>query len=138
MALLAIPFLAASPAYADGPPNVNIDGVHKPLGTVNIILIFVLIPLALTAILMLIFLRPSTAPGAQRYRPGRGWDAKPAWFGIESRTELNRPALPPSPEGPLVGDVLEPGAVADPDPGRAGSDRRAPSPTGVGGARGSW
>lgn len=138
LALLAVPLLAGSSAYAGEPPNVNIDGVHEPLGTVNIILIFVVIPLALSAVLMLIFLRPSSAPGAQRYRPGRGWEAKPAWFGIESRADPSRPALPPAPGAPLVGDILEAGVDLDASPGRTAPMSRATDATGLGGARGSW
>lgn len=122
--------LAAAPAHAAGaPPRVDIDGVHQPLGAVNAILIFGGIPAALAAVLALIFLRPSSAPGAQRYRPGRGWDADPVWFGLDPQAGPNGPQaeLGPSAAGePLVGEVLG---------DQGGQPRRALE---SGGARGSW
>jgi hypothetical protein len=83
--LVGVSLLAASgTALADG---VNVDQIapSKPLGTVNAILIFGVAPVATLAILTLIFLRPGSAPGSQRYRPGRGWHAEPTWVGVPAR-----------------------------------------------------
>lgn len=84
--------LAGRPALAAGYDNV--DGAHRPLGLAAIILIFAVVPVGLTVLLTAIFLRPGSAPGATRYRPGRPWDAPPVWFGEPSQIDPQQAALP--------------------------------------------
>ena len=83
---LATCAVLASPAFAfaDG-VDVNEVSSSKPLGAVNAILIFAVAPIATLLVISAIFLRPGSATGSQRYRPGRGWHAEPEWVGVPER-----------------------------------------------------
>lgn len=132
LVLVAGAFLVAAPAAAfAAAPDVNgVHGHYTPLGAVNIILIFLVAPFALLVVLSLIFLRPGSAPGAQRYRPQRGWSAHPTWIGVPAREDHDAPAL----EGArhLQEEAgTAPGYGQEPPP-------RPHDASGPGGARGSW
>jgi|GEM_PF-4563812 len=106
----------------------------KPLGAVNSILIFGVGPVALLLILTAIFLRPGSAPGSQRYRPGRGWNADPTWIGVPAREHHSEHAL-------AGADTLE--AEADEfshreHPPQIEPDSSETSNPRHGGAHGSW
>jgi hypothetical protein len=83
---LATCAVVGSPAFAFAAgPGVNEISSSKPLGAVNAILIFAVAPIATLLLISAIFLRPGSAPGSQRYRPGRGWHAEPEWVGVPER-----------------------------------------------------
>lgn len=133
LSLLALP----ATAIAAGPPQVNEVRPGSSLGIVNGILIFGVIPIGVFGVLALIFLRPGSAPGAQRYRPGRGWNADPTWIGVPGRETTETPAL----EGAehLQADAY---AVTHADGPEESADVIAGTGVGAnrdqGGARGSW
>lgn len=115
-------------AFAAGPDVNGVDGHVAPLGTVNFILIFALLPLAVLGIITLIFMRPGS--GAQRYRPGRGWNAQPTWIGVPAREDHDAPAL----EGARALQQAA-GTAPDDELESASGARQDPN---AGGARGSW
>jgi hypothetical protein len=51
-----------------------------PTTLLETLLIFVGIPLLITAVIVLLVMVPSLAKGP-RYSPGQRWDAEPTWFG---------------------------------------------------------
>jgi len=123
------------PAFADS-VDVNQIAPSKPLGTVNAILIFGVAPVGTLVLISLIFLRPGSAPGSHRYRPGHGWHADPTWMGVPAREAHHEHAL----EG---ADVLEEEADefthAHPTPAVEPAGDEVPGSTRrQGGARGSW
>lgn len=95
--------LTAAPAFADDPlgPSEGADP-GKGLGTAGTLLVFVVLPLALVAVIAAVVWLPG-AVRANRYRPNRGWAASPVWF-----------AGPPDPVAAVqsaeVGDVVRGGA----------------------------
>lgn len=70
--MLAAPALAVVPDDGDDP--------GAALTPLEGILVYVVVPLALFALIALLVLAPSIARGP-RYRPGLGWFAAPVWFG---------------------------------------------------------
>jgi hypothetical protein len=127
---LAIIGAGSATAFAAGPAVDQPYGKSDSLGTVNSILIFAVIPLAVLGLMSLIFLRPGSSPGAQRYRPGRGWNANPTWVGVPAREDHDVPAL----EG---ADKLQQEAGLETDAPVEEPSVARQDPT-VGGARGSW
>lgn len=130
IAVLASPVMALA-------ASVDEDSPSKPLGAVNGILIFGVAPVATLAVITLIFLRPGSAPGSHRYRPGHGWHGEPTWIGVPAREHHDEHAL----EG---ADVLEAEAEefvhqehAAPEIEPAGNDDPSASRR-QGGAHGSW
>ncbi len=110
-------------------PDVN-GGGGTSLGTVNVLLIFVVAPVTVLLLIAAVYLRPGSAPGAQRYRPNRGWSAEPTWIGVPSREVHGSPAL----EG--AGVLRDQAALTAPEAEESTAVSSAdPS---VGGARGSW
>ena len=66
-----------------------------PMSTLEVLLIFVGIPLGLSLLIALLVMAPSVAKGP-RYRPGLAWWAEPEWFGgPPAVTSDDRPALGP-------------------------------------------
>ena len=97
--------LSAAPALAsDRNPTGPADGDDpgKSLGPGATILLFVVLPLAVAAVVAAIVWLPG-ALRSHRYRPARGWAAAPVWF-----------AGPPEPVAAVqsaeVGDVVRGGA----------------------------
>lgn len=74
--LLALPSAASASIGQIGDPH--------PLGIVNILLIFVGVPLLVTLVLAALCLRPHSSSGSSQYRPGRPWSYEPQWFGTEA------------------------------------------------------
>lgn len=117
----------------------DVNGVHGnagQLGVVAAIFIFGVAPVGLLILISLIFLRPGSAPGTQRYRPNRGWDAEPTWLGVPAREAHHVHALQGA-------DELEHGSAVRAEQAaqteRVGAEtpvaRHDPS---IGGARGHW
>lgn len=103
--LVALPSIASASIGQHGDPH--------PLGIVNVLLIFLGVPLLVTVVLAAIFLRPRKSSGSSKYRAGRAWDFEPTWFGTEA------------PVAEIAGGGSGAGAGPVASPGR-------------GGASGSW
>jgi hypothetical protein len=72
--------LTASPALADdivGPTEGHDPG--EGLGLAMGLLLYGVVPLAVLALVALLVFLPGLARG-NRYRPARGWAARPVWF----------------------------------------------------------
>ena len=78
LVLVPLSALIASPAYATTHRDDG-DDPGSGLSGLQTVLIFVVIPLALIAVISLLAAAPSMARGP-RYRPGLGWWAAPVWF----------------------------------------------------------
>ncbi len=77
---LATVLLTAGPAWADNPIGpAEGEEPGKGLGTLASVLLFVGIPL-LTAVIVFAAVWLPGAVTANRYRPGKGWSARPVWF----------------------------------------------------------
>lgn len=108
--VIATVLTTAVPAFAvdDGEVPASKLSVQATLG------IFVGIPAAIFAFIALLVFLPSIMRGP-RYRPGRGWDAQPLWFGAPENAQSvlevtsNSIALP---EGPVRPEMLGGGASA--------------------------
>ena len=70
--------LVSSPAYASTHPDDGCDPGSGLTG-LQIVLIYVALPLGLMVLISLLAVLPSMARGP-RYRPGLGWWAAPVWF----------------------------------------------------------
>jgi hypothetical protein len=134
--LVGIAILGMTRLASAGAINADQTSHVKPLGAVNGILIFGVAPVATLALISLIFLRPGSAAGTQRYRPGHGWHAGPTWIGVAAREHHDQPVLDGAEELAVAAEVFEPHALpaeiepestADP-----GATRRQ------GGAHGTW
>ena len=80
VAALGTVLLTAGPAFADNPTGpADGDDPGKSLGPGATILVFVLIPLAVAAVIGLAVWLPG-ARRSHRYRPAKGWTAPPVWF----------------------------------------------------------
>jgi hypothetical protein len=83
------------------------DGIApaEPVSTLEALAIYLLIPLAIIVVVAALAWLP-TMVRSKRYRPGRGWDAAPLWFGG-----------PPDPaaavENAEPGDLVRGGASGD-------------------------
>jgi hypothetical protein len=95
--------LTAAPARADdvvGPSEGHDPG--DSLGVAGALLLYVVIPLAVLGVVAALVMLPGVMRGG-RYRPARGWGARPVWF-----------AGPVQPEaaiaGAETGDVVRGGA----------------------------
>lgn len=124
---LGLVVIAPAAAFAARPDVNGVDGHNPPLSVVSGILIFFVLPVGLTLLIALFFLRPGSAPGAQRYRPGRDWTADATWLGVPSR-EHHHPAL-------AGAETLQHGEER---PADAPDVAAAPPDETIGGARGSW
>ena len=51
----------------------------EPMSLLNVLLLFVGVPLLITALIVVLVYAPSAARGP-RYRPGLSWWAEPEWF----------------------------------------------------------
>jgi hypothetical protein len=73
--------LTAGPALADRNPLGPSEGADpgKGLSPAATIALFVLVPLAIMAVIAAFALLPGMMRGT-RYRPTKGWDAAPVWF----------------------------------------------------------
>lgn len=104
VAALGTFLLSAAPAFASSNPTGPADGDDpgKGLGPGATILIFVVLPLAVAAVVAAVVWLPG-ALTSHRYRPARGWAAPPVWF-----------AGPPAPVAAVqsaeLGDVVRGGA----------------------------
>lgn len=79
-AVCATVLLTAAPALADdivGPSEGHDPGESLGLGAG--VLLYVLLPLGVLALVALLVFLPGLARG-NRYRPARGWAARPVWF----------------------------------------------------------
>lgn len=95
---LVVGVLSASAMAAGG----DLPGHARPLGAVSGILIFVVAPVGTFLLVAVLCLRPGAGPKSLRYRPGRGWDAPPAWFGS---SQGGARASAPTPAGlPAAGE----------------------------------
>lgn len=95
--------LTAAPALAQDPLQES-EGADpgKPLSVAGALLLYVVLPLAVAAVVSAIVWLPG-ARRANRYRPNKPWTASPVWF-----------AGPPEPvaavQAASVGDVVRGGA----------------------------
>ena len=93
--------LTAVPALADNGSEQGEDP-GKSLGTGAALLLYVVVPLAIAAVIATVVWLPG-ARRANRYRPNKAWTATPVWF-----------AGPPEPvaavQSATVGDVVRGGA----------------------------
>ena len=115
-ALTSASLLLASPALAARRDDGDEPG--EPLGTLNAILIFVVLPVAAFVVISVVVL--ATSSRGQRYRPGLGWWAGSTWFGAQPR------------EG-ATGDGSRPDAA-----GASPAGEGRPATTDGGGARARW
>jgi hypothetical protein len=76
--VLPLALLVSSPAYASTHPDDGSDPGSGLTG-LQIVLIYVALPLGLMVLISLLAVLPSMARGP-RYRPGLGWWAAPVWF----------------------------------------------------------
>lgn len=164
-AALALPLLllAALPTAAVAAPADDLPGRTSTFTIVDGILLFAVLPVGISLLVALVTLRPGSAPRAQRYRPGRGWDAEPSWSGPEPRQQANaepaalpvgEPVMPvmtgsPSTEHPdsdleagsagaVPGDIPEVEGQSGGQPPRSPQQPASGGPATGGGARGSW
>ncbi|MGH3744529.1 MAG: hypothetical protein ACRDTP_06685 [Mycobacteriales bacterium] len=153
---LSLSLALPAAAFADDTP-----GHASPLGVVNSLLIFLVLPVGVFLVVGLLTLRPWAANSSQRYRPGRDWSAEPSWTGVQPAP----PALPDAASSGEDGRVMLPhtegghhapvmagtphqehaSSQADHDAAEAGHDAEGETPptgphppTETGGARGSW
>ena len=78
---LLLPTLLSNPAFAAA--DDKRDGGDEPgesLGTLEGVLLFVVVPIALAAVIWLVVSLPSMVKGP-RYRPGQNWTAQSQWIG---------------------------------------------------------
>jgi hypothetical protein len=99
------------------------------MSLLNILLLFVGIPLLLTALIVVLVYAPSTARGP-RYRPGLSWWAEPEWFdgpqeGLRALDTSQQP-------------VAEVGAGSGGSTAYAYGSRPEPQSLSSGGASASW
>jgi hypothetical protein len=82
VSVTAATLLAATPAWAldDG------EAPHEKFSTLDVLLVFVGIPLLATLVITLLVYAPHMAK-RPRYRPGRLYDADPLWFDGPSKPE---------------------------------------------------
>lgn len=144
-------------------PADDLPGHASSFTIVDGILVFAVLPVGLCLLVALVTLRPGSSPRAQRYRPGRGWDAEPSWSGPEPRQQAGAtaaaipagepvmPVMSGTPEaehpdsgvesgsaGGVPGDIPEvEGESGVQPPGLPQQPAPDGSSTG-GGARGSW
>ena len=64
----------------------------------ELLLVFVGIPLLITVVISLLVMAPSIAKGP-RFSPGQPWDADPEWFGAPQRAELGTAPQRPQLQG---------------------------------------
>jgi hypothetical protein len=88
MAVVPSLLLAAGSDYLNGS-----NGTPAPMSRIIQLLVFIGIPLAFTAFVALLVLRPR-AVGAVSYRPGRPWGFGVEWFGTRPQTDAPRVAVP--------------------------------------------
>jgi hypothetical protein len=70
--------LADAPTTWAEPPETSM---------LELLLVFVGIPLLVVVVISLLVMAPSIAKGP-RFSPGQPWDAEPEWFGAPERTQL--------------------------------------------------
>jgi hypothetical protein len=78
---MSLVLLTAGPALADRNPIGPSEGADpgSGLSPAATIALFVLLPVALISLIAALVWLPGMVRGT-RYRPTKGWDAKPIWF----------------------------------------------------------
>jgi hypothetical protein len=151
-AVLGTPVLVALawPTMASAATLDDLPGHTAKFSVIDGILIFGVAPVGVFLLIALIVMRPGTAPKAQRYRPGRDWNAEPSWSGLRpaGTSASDLPALPageramPVMQGapdPAHGDSTTEAGGSGVIPGTPDTEARGGQPpAGSGGARGSW
>lgn len=75
--------LGAAPALADHNPLAPQEGAdeHSSMSIGTALLLFGVLPIVLLVVLSAVVWLPGAVRSGGRYRPQRGWDAAPVWFG---------------------------------------------------------